>query len=107
MVTYFTLLLSRNSFNCLTGTIRLLATVCCRALLQPARPVSWYTSKQMKKRHISASGMYLCRWPNGDFSIVKARNKREAILLLDELGPAELPFLVPMHVGMFDFGLTD
>lgn len=61
----------------------------------------------MKKRHTPASGLYLCRWPNGDFSIVKARNKREAILLLDELGPAELSFLLPLQVGMFDFGLTD
>lgn len=29
-------------------------------------------------------GLCLCRWPNGEFSIVKAASKREAIIDLDE-----------------------
>ena len=33
--------------------------------------------------------VYICRWPNGDFSIVSAVNKQRAIELLDEVGNAE------------------
>ena len=32
--------------------------------------------------------VYLCRWPNGDISFVKAKSKDEAIFLLDEVGDA-------------------
>jgi hypothetical protein len=39
---------------------------------------------------------YLCRWPNGDFSIVNARTKGEAIEMLDEWGNAEQAFLSRM-----------
>ncbi|MBC8167378.1 MAG: hypothetical protein H7Y20_16105 [Bryobacteraceae bacterium] len=35
------------------------------------------------------SGLYLCRWPNGDVSIVKAHSKREAAVQLDEWAGAE------------------
>ena len=33
--------------------------------------------------------LYLCRWPNGDCSVVWAANKGEAIELLDEVDNAE------------------
>jgi hypothetical protein len=33
--------------------------------------------------------MFLCRWPNGDFSIVSAATKSDAVELLDEWGNAE------------------
>ncbi len=33
--------------------------------------------------------VFLCRWPNGDISIVSARNKDDAIVKLDEIGNAD------------------
>jgi hypothetical protein len=33
--------------------------------------------------------VYICRWPNGDVSFVKAKNEDEAIYLLDEEGDAD------------------
>src|SRR2546425_12169015 len=46
------------------------------------------------------SGFYLCRWPNGDFSIVLAPTKRHAIIMLDEWGGAEPDFLSPLDTCM-------
>src|ERR1700685_1518673 len=51
--------------------------------------------------------IYLCRWPNGEFSIVNAKTKDEAIELLDEWGNAEQALLTRMTDCMFDFRLTD
>jgi len=51
--------------------------------------------------------IYLCRWPNGDFSIVSARTKSAAIEMLDEWGNAEQASLTRMPVCMFDFRLDD
>jgi hypothetical protein len=51
--------------------------------------------------------IYLCRWPNGDFSIVNAKTKDDAIELLDEWGNAEQAFLTRMADCMFDFRLGD
>lgn len=51
--------------------------------------------------------IYLCRWPNGEFSIVNARTKSDAIALLDEWGNAEQAFLSRMTDCMFDFRLAD
>ncbi len=40
--------------------------------------------------------IYLCRWPNGDFSIVAAENRSDAVFQLDEWGAARLdPLTVP------------
>ena len=33
--------------------------------------------------------MYLCRWPDGSFSVVKARSREDAIEKLDEVANAE------------------
>jgi len=33
--------------------------------------------------------VFICRWPNGDFSLVSARNKSKAIESLDEIANAE------------------
>ncbi len=33
--------------------------------------------------------VYICRWPNGDFSFVSAANKQEAVETLDEIANAE------------------
>ena len=52
--------------------------------------------------------LFLCRWPNGDFSVVKASNKDEAIELLDEIGNAEGSPVTPIHDNfMVHFVLTD
>lgn len=51
--------------------------------------------------------VYLCRWPNGEFSIVSARTKNDAIELLDEWGNAEQASLSRMPDCMFDFRLGD
>jgi hypothetical protein len=52
-------------------------------------------------------GLYLCRWPNGEFSIVKAASKREAIIDLDEWAGAHPSWLVPLETFMVDFRLED
>lgn len=50
---------------------------------------------------------YLCRWPNGEFSIVNARNKADAIERLDEWGNAEQAILTRMTECMIDFRLSN
>ena len=52
-------------------------------------------------------GLYLCRWPNGEFSIVKAASRREAIIDLDEWAGAHPSWLVPLETFMVDFRLED
>ncbi len=52
-------------------------------------------------------GLYLCRWPNGDFSVVKADTKREALVELDQWAGAEAEWLVPLENFMVDFRLDD
>ena len=51
--------------------------------------------------------IFLCRWPNGEFSIVSATTKADAIELLDEWGNAEQALLSRMPDCMFDFRLLD
>ena len=51
--------------------------------------------------------IYLCRWPNGEFSIVNARTKADAIELLDEWGNADHAFVSRMTDCMLDFRLTE
>jgi len=51
--------------------------------------------------------IFLCRWPNGDFSVVGASTKDEAIRTLEELGNAEEAELTPMSECLFDFRLND
>jgi hypothetical protein len=51
--------------------------------------------------------IYLCRWPNGEFSVVGAKTKSDAIELLDEWGNAEQATLTRMSDCMFDFRLDD
>jgi hypothetical protein len=53
------------------------------------------------------TGLFLCRWPNGDCSVVAATSKRDAILQLDEFGAAEPGMLHPIGGCMLDFGLTE
>ncbi len=51
--------------------------------------------------------LYLCRWPNGDCSIVWARNKDEAVIELDQVGNAEGCPLIPLREFQVHFALTD
>src|SRR5215472_3042273 len=51
--------------------------------------------------------IYLCRWPNGDCSVVSAKTKMDAIELLDEWGNAEEASITRMSDCMFDFKLRD
>jgi len=52
--------------------------------------------------------LFLCRWPNGDFSVVKASSKDEAIELLDEIGNAEASPVTSINDNfMVHFVLTD
>jgi hypothetical protein len=53
------------------------------------------------------TGVYLCRWPNGDFSIVTASTRREALVQLDEWAGAHPSFLVPLETCVIDFQLND
>ena len=53
--------------------------------------------------------IFLCRWPNGDFSVVGASTKDHAIQMLGEVGNAEGggAELTPMSECLFDFRLND
>jgi hypothetical protein len=53
------------------------------------------------------TGVYLCRWPNGDFSVVTADSKRDAIIALDEWAGAHPSQLHPIDRFMADFRLRD
>jgi hypothetical protein len=53
------------------------------------------------------TGVYLCRWPNGDFSVVTAGSKRDAIIALDEWAGAHPSQLHPIDNFMADFRLSD
>ena len=51
--------------------------------------------------------LFVCRWPNGDFSIVSAQDREDAVIQLDEWGNAEQARLWPMETCMIDFRLND
>jgi hypothetical protein len=51
--------------------------------------------------------LYLCRWENGDFSIVQAKSKDHALEMLDEIDNAEGLPLYPISDFMAHFRLTD
>lgn len=54
-----------------------------------------------------SEGLYLCRWPNGEFSVVKADSKRDALVQLDEWAGGEPEWLMPLETFMADFRLDD
>lgn len=53
------------------------------------------------------TGLYLCRWPNGEFSLVKADDRKDAVVQLDQWAGAEPTWLVPIETCMVDFRLND
>jgi hypothetical protein len=52
-------------------------------------------------------GLYLCRWVNGDFSVVQAESKEHAIEMLDEVANAEGLSLYAIADFMVHFRLSD
>jgi hypothetical protein len=53
------------------------------------------------------TGVYLCRWPNGDFSLMAAITRREALVELDEWDAAHPSQWFPLESCMVDFKLND
>jgi len=53
------------------------------------------------------TGLYLCRWPNGEFSLIKAEDRKDAVVQLDEWAGTEPAWLVPLETCMVDFHLND
>ncbi len=51
--------------------------------------------------------VFMCRWPNGDFSFVSAHSKSEAIETLDEIANAEGCALFVVEDFMVHFRLDD
>jgi hypothetical protein len=51
--------------------------------------------------------VFVCRWPNGDVSLVSARNKEDAIMALDEFDDAEIGTLMKVENLLLDFRLAD
>ena len=51
--------------------------------------------------------LFLCRWPNGDCSVVLARTKEDAIIELDQVGNAEDCPITQVRTFQLQFALTD
>jgi hypothetical protein len=51
--------------------------------------------------------LFLCRWPNGDWSVVLASNEQDALIKLDEIANAEECPLVQLDAFQVHFHLTD
>ncbi len=49
--------------------------------------------------------LFICRWQNGDFSVVKAASRDEAMELLDEVGNADVADLFTAEKFMVHFQL--
>jgi hypothetical protein len=56
---------------------------------------------------ITSAPVFLCRWPNGDCSVVLARNKPDAVEKLDEVANAEDCPMVELSEAQMHFALTD
>jgi hypothetical protein len=51
--------------------------------------------------------LFLCRWPNGDCSVVLARTKEDAIIELDQVGNGEDCPIAQVRTFQLQFALTD
>jgi hypothetical protein len=51
--------------------------------------------------------LFICRWPNGDFSAVSAASRDEAVELLDEAGNADSAEIFTMKNFMVHFRLKE
>lgn len=50
--------------------------------------------------------IFLCRWPNGSFSVVGAANKTEAVMELDEIGNTDGAEISRMPSCLLDFEIV-
>ena len=51
--------------------------------------------------------LYLCRWPDGDCSVVWARNRNDAVIELDQVANAEGRPMVELQTFQIHFTLND
>src|SRR3970040_2181005 len=51
--------------------------------------------------------LFLCRWPNGDCSLVWAPHKEDAIVELDQVGSAEACPITQVHAFQLHFVLHE
>lgn len=51
--------------------------------------------------------VFLCRWPNGDCSVVLARHKADAVEKLDEIANAEGCPMIELSEAQVHFALSD
>ena len=51
--------------------------------------------------------LFLCRWPNGDCSVVLARTREDAVIELDQVGNAEGCPITALRTFQIRFALTD
>jgi len=51
--------------------------------------------------------VFCCRWPNGDISFAAARNKKEVVIALDEIGNAETSDIFTVAEFMLHLRLED
>jgi hypothetical protein len=49
--------------------------------------------------------LFICRWQNGDFSVVQAKSKEHATILLDEVDNADFGELFPVKEFLVNFSL--
>jgi len=49
--------------------------------------------------------LYICRWQNGDFSVVQAKSREHATILLDQVDNADLGELFPVKEFLVNFRL--
>jgi hypothetical protein len=75
--------------------------------LEPVEPDDSEWEDEDPLDEFNETGLFLCRWPNGDCSVVAATSQRDAIVQLDEFGAAEPAMLHPIAGCMLDFGLTE
>jgi hypothetical protein len=64
-----------------------------------------HSNGDVKCRPEAPMPLFICRWQNGDFSAVSASSKEEAIVLLDEVGNAEVCELFTAKNFMVHFHL--
>jgi hypothetical protein len=85
----------------------LVDTVSCRR--EDGRPVESDEPENLSEDELDEedSGVYVCRWPNGDCSVVMAGSKREAVMALDEWDAADPSWLTPVDACLIDFRLNN
>jgi hypothetical protein len=73
------------------------------AFVKPREPVYRTARSELKMK----CRIYLCRWPNGEFSVLTAGSRQNAVDKLDEWAGAEATMLKPLDSFMAHFRLSD